>query len=245
VLHPYAPQRLADALLPLHGSHAAVGQRKLDVFKHGQVADQVEALEDEPDLAIPRPGSGRGVEVRDLTAVERVRSFRWGVEQSEDGQQRRLPAARWAGDGNELAPGDLELNPRKGVGFDLVGEEYLGDVLQANDGVINSFTLVLLAEIPVLRAYRARRTSSGPVAPEVSHCCDVRTKIPPPGFKLVERIRPAPRLASSPESRWRKLRPQNWLKVLRPKAILRSEYDRLRQHIARRVLIYLVHEFTD
>ena len=35
-------------------SHATVGQRELDVLVHRQVADQVEALKDEPDLSIYR-----------------------------------------------------------------------------------------------------------------------------------------------------------------------------------------------
>ena len=39
---------------PLGRLHPAVGQRQLDVLEHGQVADQVEALKDEPDLPVAR-----------------------------------------------------------------------------------------------------------------------------------------------------------------------------------------------
>ena len=43
----------ASTRLPALGRlHAAVGERQLDVLEHRQVADQVEALEDEADLAV-------------------------------------------------------------------------------------------------------------------------------------------------------------------------------------------------
>jgi hypothetical protein len=41
----------------------AIGQRQLDVLEHGQVADQVEGLEDEADLAVADAGAlGREIE---------------------------------------------------------------------------------------------------------------------------------------------------------------------------------------
>ena len=45
-------ERLVDPLLALGGRHAAVGQRQLDVLEDREVADEVEALEDEADLAV-------------------------------------------------------------------------------------------------------------------------------------------------------------------------------------------------
>ena len=49
---PDALERGFDPLRALGGPHAAVGERQLDVLEHGQVANQVEALEDESDLAV-------------------------------------------------------------------------------------------------------------------------------------------------------------------------------------------------
>ena len=42
----------SDPLLALGLPHAAIGERQLDVLVDGEVADQVEALEDETDLAV-------------------------------------------------------------------------------------------------------------------------------------------------------------------------------------------------
>jgi len=46
------PSWLLHALAPFGGFHAAVGERQLDVLEHRQIANQVEALKDEPDLAV-------------------------------------------------------------------------------------------------------------------------------------------------------------------------------------------------
>ena len=48
-------ERVAARAVALGGAHAAVGQRQLDILEHRQVANQIEALEDEPDLAVPDP----------------------------------------------------------------------------------------------------------------------------------------------------------------------------------------------
>ena len=48
---------LRHPIRPLGRAHTAVGQRQLDVLLHRQVADQVEALEDAPDLAVASTGS--------------------------------------------------------------------------------------------------------------------------------------------------------------------------------------------
>jgi aminopeptidase N len=48
-------QRRQDALAAVGGGEAAIGERQLDVLRHGEIADQVEALEDEADPAIADP----------------------------------------------------------------------------------------------------------------------------------------------------------------------------------------------
>src|SRR5438874_241322 len=50
--HPHPLERVVDALLSVGRRHATISQRKFDVFRDGQVADQVEALEDEPDVLV-------------------------------------------------------------------------------------------------------------------------------------------------------------------------------------------------
>ena len=70
VRHADALERRIDALLALRGLHAAVGERQLDVLIHGEIADQVEALEDEADLAVADAralGRGRSATGRPLS----------------------------------------------------------------------------------------------------------------------------------------------------------------------------------
>ena len=64
--HADALERFGDEGFPLARAHAAIGQRQFDVFVNGQVADEVEALENESDLAIADARALRKGEVRDL-----------------------------------------------------------------------------------------------------------------------------------------------------------------------------------
>ena len=51
--HAHALQRLITRALPLRGRHLlAIRERQFDILIHRQIANQVEALEDESDLLI-------------------------------------------------------------------------------------------------------------------------------------------------------------------------------------------------
>ena len=67
--HAHPLERLLDALLPLGRRHTAIGQRQLDVLVHREIADQIERLEDEADLAIANVGAIAPREVGDRFAV--------------------------------------------------------------------------------------------------------------------------------------------------------------------------------
>ena len=116
-------------------AHAAIGQRQLDVFKNGQIADQIEALENEPDLAIADAGAIRERKVRHLGALERIAAARRRVEQAENGEQRRFAAAGWAGDRDVFARPDIEMNAGERVRFHFVGQEDFRDAVEMNEGV--------------------------------------------------------------------------------------------------------------
>ena len=96
--HADALERRRDPLLALGGAHAAIGERQLDVLEHREIADQVEALKDESDLAVADARALRSRELGDRPAVQLVRAFGRRVEQAENRQQRRLAAARRPGD---------------------------------------------------------------------------------------------------------------------------------------------------
>ena len=59
-------------LLALRCGHVAVGERQFDVLIHGQIADQVEGLEDEADLTVADAGALRELHVLDLLAIQDI-----------------------------------------------------------------------------------------------------------------------------------------------------------------------------
>ena len=84
VRHADALERRFHALLALGRFHAAIGERQLDVLEDREVANQVEALEDEPYLTISYARAFRRGEIRDLTVVQRVGTLRWRIEEAKD-----------------------------------------------------------------------------------------------------------------------------------------------------------------
>ena len=113
VRHADLLQRLLHALLALRGAHAAIGQRQLDVLVDRQVADQVEGLEDEADLAVADARALGRLELLDRPAVERVAALGRRVQQAQDREQRGLAAARGPGDRDVLASLDLQMHARR------------------------------------------------------------------------------------------------------------------------------------
>ena len=92
--HADALEGFGHALPPFLGQHAAVGERQLHVLEHRQIADQVEALKDEPDFPVADTRAFPRLQLGDLAAVERIRPLCRRIEQPENRQQRRLAASR-------------------------------------------------------------------------------------------------------------------------------------------------------
>src|SRR6185437_13915273 len=108
--HPDALEHVLHALLALFCSHTAIGERQFDVFKDGEIADQIERLKNEPDLAVADARAVAERELFDRLSVNPVASVRRRIEQAQNRQQRRLAAARRAGDRKKFAALDLEMN---------------------------------------------------------------------------------------------------------------------------------------
>src|SRR5205814_3001072 len=70
--HAHAIERLRDQSFPVTRAHPAISQRQLDVFKNCQVADQIEALKNETDLAISNARTIGKRKIRHFAAFERV-----------------------------------------------------------------------------------------------------------------------------------------------------------------------------
>ena len=120
-----------------------------DVLVDGEVADQVEALEDEADLPVAGPRPVGLAELRHRVPVEGVVAGRGRVEQAQDREQRRLAAAGGPGDGHVLPREYFQGDPVEGVGLDLVRVEDLRDVLQMNQRERSSICAALRPSCPV------------------------------------------------------------------------------------------------
>ena len=89
--HPDAFQRCEDPRLPLCGPHAGINQRQLDVLVDGQIANQVEALEDESDFAVADARTLRWLQVRGGLIMQLVFAVAGRIEQAENGRSVDLP----------------------------------------------------------------------------------------------------------------------------------------------------------
>src|SRR6267154_2373934 len=95
--HADALERVLHFLLALAGASAAISQRQLHIFVHGEVADQVEGLKDESNLTIANARALADGEFADRLAIQLIIAIGRRVEQSKNGKQRRLAAARRPG----------------------------------------------------------------------------------------------------------------------------------------------------
>ena len=136
VRHSHALECLLDLLLALRRTGASIGQWQLDVFVHGEVANQVERLKDEADLPVADARAIADREIRHRLAVQRVVPVRWRIQQAENREQRRFAAARWPGDRDVLSLLDFEMNLGKRVRFHLIGVEHFLHAFQLDERAI-------------------------------------------------------------------------------------------------------------
>ena len=89
-LHPL--ENLVHPLFAFGGGDAEIEEGEFDVLVDGEFVDQVETLEDESDVRLPRVRALPLGESGDLQVKETHRSAGRVVEESQDVQERRLPA---------------------------------------------------------------------------------------------------------------------------------------------------------
>src|SRR5262245_11389950 len=136
VAHPHPFERFRHARAALRRPHAPVGERQLDVLVDRQVANEVEALKNEADLAVADARALRRLQIRDRLIVQRIVAFGRCVEQTEDGQQGRLAAAGGPRYGNVLAGADLDVDVIERVRLDFVRVKDLLDALEPDQRVV-------------------------------------------------------------------------------------------------------------
>ena len=113
---------------------AAVEHGQLDVFQRGGAGEEVEALEDEPELLVAQVGKLVAVETGDVHAVEQVAARGGPVEAAERVHERGLAGAAGAHDGHKLALVQLQGDAADGVHLHLARIVDAVDVLKLDDG---------------------------------------------------------------------------------------------------------------
>src|SRR5262245_45192337 len=102
--------------LPILAAHIAIRERDFQVLVHGQVVEQVIALEHEADVLLVELGSLLRIQAVDRLVHEVVLARPGAVVHAEDVQQRGLAGPRRSHDRDELAVLDVGVQPTEYVG---------------------------------------------------------------------------------------------------------------------------------
>ena len=124
-------QRLFRALPSL--AVAGIEQRHFHLLQRRHSRQQIERLEDEPDLAVADGGQRVVGQVADQLAVEEVAPRRGRIQASQQIEQGRLTRTRMAHDGDHLAFADVERDAAQGVHVDGAHVVRLDEVFDAHD----------------------------------------------------------------------------------------------------------------
>jgi hypothetical protein len=130
--HPDPFERFVGAGFTFCGPHPTIREREFDIFVDREVTDEIEALEYKADLLVTDPGAFAELEAGDRFVIEQVLAFRRGIQETKDGKQRGLAASGRTANGDILSGLDFHMDARQSMGFNLVGEEDLGDAFEAD-----------------------------------------------------------------------------------------------------------------
>src|SRR6185312_8696018 len=124
-------QRGERAAAALRARQAGVGERQLDLRERARARNEVEALEDEAELAVADVGEVVVVEGAHVDRVEQVAAPGRRVEAAEDVHERALAAARAAHHRDEVAALDAQRDAPQRVHGEVphrVRLRHVGDV---------------------------------------------------------------------------------------------------------------------
>ena len=95
---------------------------------------QVEALEDEAERAVPRVRELAPRELRDVLPFEQVAPRRRAIEAADEVHEGALPRARRPHDGDEVSRLDRERHAAQRVHLDVAHDVGAGDVFELDEG---------------------------------------------------------------------------------------------------------------
>ena len=108
---------------------SAEPDRHLHVLGRGEEGNQVPALEHDADALRPEPRSPGVVECGDVLSIEDDLARFGKHEPSDEREQRRLSAARYAGEARRLVGSELQGDPSQDVRLHLADPVGLGEPL--------------------------------------------------------------------------------------------------------------------
>ena len=119
----HALEHGGDTLFALASPHVEVFEWQLDVLEDVEFVDEVEALEDESDIALAETGAVALLEVAHFGVTEPVVAGGGVVEEAQDVEQGGLATARWTHNGDKFAVFDFKTDTVEGDGFNFFGAE--------------------------------------------------------------------------------------------------------------------------
>jgi acyl-CoA thioesterase-1 len=158
--------RVEQPVRPLPGVGVAKQlERQEDVLLRGEIAEQLERLEHESDLVPSHEGQPTFGQIVDAFAIEADRASSRPVEPRHQREQRRLAAAGWADDGDELALPDLEVDPVEDRQRLAAGRQLSSDAAQCEQGGLVGLVVRWGSVHGVVeRARNAGRSVVGPIS---------------------------------------------------------------------------------
>ncbi len=129
--------RAAVSFGRLHLAAAVVKQRQLDVVERRRPRQEIEPLEHEADLLVPRHRELVPRQLGDVLPVEKILAAGRTIQTPDDVHERRLAGARRAGDAHEFAADDVERRPPQRADFDVANLIGLRQVANGHDYVVH------------------------------------------------------------------------------------------------------------
>src|SRR5262245_37540584 len=105
-----AIENVGHGALPLRAADVAIGERHLEVLGHGEVVEEVIALEDEADVPLAHLQPILGLQLVDLLGQEVVLARPRVIVHAEHVEERRFPRSRRTHDRDEVAFLHLEID---------------------------------------------------------------------------------------------------------------------------------------
>src|SRR5262245_61091062 len=115
ILELHLLQRLLRLALPFIRAETGVHERQFDVMERSGARQEVERLEDEPDLLVPNTGQGVVTHLRDFQAVQPIFAGVRRIQAPDDVHQRRLARTGRTHDGHVFVAPDGDVDTAKGA----------------------------------------------------------------------------------------------------------------------------------